>query len=141
MYRSNMSASSHYEYLCFFFLMIRRPPTSTRTDTLVPYTTLFRSRPPVQRKLRFQRSTSALNRRKVEIFEFDLALQLPGPVACEEHCGSVGIDATKGGSAKAFARRQPIEQFSLIKRRERRSGPCNHQRSRDRKRTRLNSSH
>src|SRR3546814_19150362 len=26
-----------------FFLMIRRPPRSTRTDTLFPYTTLFRS--------------------------------------------------------------------------------------------------
>src|SRR3546814_5460519 len=36
-----MSVSS----LClFFFLMIRRPPRSTRTDTLFPYTTLFRSR-------------------------------------------------------------------------------------------------
>src|SRR3546814_2911391 len=33
--------------LCFFFLMIRRPPRSTRTDTLFPYTTLFRS--PVRR--------------------------------------------------------------------------------------------
>src|SRR3546814_12428312 len=31
-------------FLClFFFLMIRRPPRSTRTDTLFPYTTLFRS--------------------------------------------------------------------------------------------------
>src|SRR3546814_3935442 len=29
--------------LRFFFLMIRRPPRSTRTDTLFPYTTLFRS--------------------------------------------------------------------------------------------------
>src|SRR3546814_10200001 len=29
-------------YSCFF-LMIRRPPRSTRTDTLFPYTTLFRS--------------------------------------------------------------------------------------------------
>src|SRR3546814_20937776 len=27
----------------FFFLMIRQPPRSTRTDTLFPYTTLFRS--------------------------------------------------------------------------------------------------
>src|SRR3546814_3350102 len=27
----------------FFFLMIRRPPRSTRTDTLFPYSTLFRS--------------------------------------------------------------------------------------------------
>src|SRR3546814_17515042 len=35
------------DYLCYllfsFFLMIRRPPRSTRTDTLCPYTTLFRS--------------------------------------------------------------------------------------------------
>src|SRR3546814_13051724 len=30
--------------MCVFFLMIRRPPRSTRTDTLFPYTTLFRSR-------------------------------------------------------------------------------------------------
>src|SRR3546814_12902813 len=29
----------------FVFLMIRRPPRSTRTDTLFPYTTLFRSFP------------------------------------------------------------------------------------------------
>src|SRR3546814_15356704 len=27
----------------FLFFMIRRPPRSTRTDTLFPYTTLFRS--------------------------------------------------------------------------------------------------
>src|SRR3546814_1132421 len=43
-----MSYSAHvytHEYLLvvFFFLMIRRPPRSTRTDTLFPYTTLFRS--------------------------------------------------------------------------------------------------
>src|SRR3546814_3190183 len=30
-------------FVVFFFLMIRRPPRSTRTDTLFPYTTLFRS--------------------------------------------------------------------------------------------------
>src|SRR3546814_5555551 len=34
-----MYTDSHF----FFFLMIRRPPRSTRTDTLFPYTTLFRS--------------------------------------------------------------------------------------------------
>src|SRR3546814_11223237 len=32
-------------FLLCFFLMIRRPPRSTRTDTLFPYTTLFRSEP------------------------------------------------------------------------------------------------
>src|SRR3546814_3756564 len=31
------------EFDICFFLMIRRPPRSTRTDTLFPYTTLFRS--------------------------------------------------------------------------------------------------
>src|SRR3546814_3106031 len=30
-------------YVLFFFLMVRRPPRSTRTDPLFPYTTLFRS--------------------------------------------------------------------------------------------------
>src|SRR3546814_7909775 len=30
-------------FFLFFFLLIRRPPRSTRTDTLFPYTTLFRS--------------------------------------------------------------------------------------------------
>src|SRR3546814_19902394 len=38
-------------YLIVFFLMIRRPPRSTRTDTLFPYTTLFRSVRAVERVL------------------------------------------------------------------------------------------
>src|SRR3546814_13032383 len=33
---------------CFFFFSIQRPPRSTRTDTLFPYTTLFRSWKPGQ---------------------------------------------------------------------------------------------
>src|SRR3546814_4050153 len=32
-------------YMLVFFLIYRRPPTSTRTDTLFPYTTHFRSMP------------------------------------------------------------------------------------------------
>src|SRR3546814_12902672 len=36
--------------LCVF-LMIRRPPRSTRTDTLFPYTTLFRSRHRLRREI------------------------------------------------------------------------------------------
>src|SRR3546814_11586505 len=36
------TAQSVY-HMFLFFLMIRRPPRSTRTDTLFPYTTLFRS--------------------------------------------------------------------------------------------------
>src|SRR3546814_15684243 len=34
---------SLFVFSFFFFLMRRRPPRSTRTDTLFPYTTLFRS--------------------------------------------------------------------------------------------------
>src|SRR3546814_1424739 len=33
----------YVQLVCVFFVMIRRPPRSTRTDTLFPYTTLFRS--------------------------------------------------------------------------------------------------
>src|SRR3546814_1416684 len=36
--------------LRLFFLMIRRPPRSTRTDTLFPYTTLFRSKDTFERE-------------------------------------------------------------------------------------------
>src|SRR3546814_16330185 len=48
-----------------FFLMIRRPPRSTRTDTLFPYTTLFRS---ISRPLRDRsegRTDRDRNRREV----------------------------------------------------------------------------
>src|SRR3546814_17260384 len=38
-----MSLQYYFIFRSFFFLMIRRPPRSTRTDTLVPYTTLVRS--------------------------------------------------------------------------------------------------
>src|SRR3546814_13422391 len=40
----NVCINEHdVNYMMIFFLMIRRPPRSTRTDTLFPYTTLFRS--------------------------------------------------------------------------------------------------
>src|SRR3546814_17626799 len=47
--RHRSSIMECYTYLWYwsmiFFVMIRRPPRSTRTDTLFPYTTLFRSTP------------------------------------------------------------------------------------------------
>src|SRR3546814_2106337 len=39
----SLSSCLFFFCLFLFFLMIRRPPRSTRTDTLFPYTTLFRS--------------------------------------------------------------------------------------------------
>src|SRR3546814_15385010 len=43
---------SCFALFCCFFLMIRRPPRSTRTDTLFPYTTLFRSPLPPRPRVR-----------------------------------------------------------------------------------------
>src|SRR3546814_13236974 len=51
-YISRFVVVAHYRVLCVVFLMIRRPPRSTRTDTLVPYTTLFRSTGSVAASLR-----------------------------------------------------------------------------------------
>src|SRR3546814_10131923 len=52
--------------------MIRRPPRSTRTDTLVPYTTLFRSRPPRSRPQtsRCRRSCGRRGRSCLPLFPF-----------------------------------------------------------------------
>src|SRR3546814_1787196 len=51
-------------FYSFLFLMIRRPPRSTRTDTLFPDTTLFRSWPPetAARLKRLTNSGGALTR-------------------------------------------------------------------------------
>src|SRR3546814_14987246 len=58
----------------FFFLMIRRPPRSTRTDTLFPYTTLFRS----QRELRsLVRAFDRLPPRRREVFWLRRVEELP----------------------------------------------------------------
>src|SRR3546814_13089015 len=38
-----MNLIALFSFMLCCFLMIRRPPRSTRTDTLLPYTTLFRS--------------------------------------------------------------------------------------------------
>src|SRR3546814_3850407 len=49
--------------VCVCFLMIRRPPRSTRTDTLFPYTTLFRSIPGLRAEAPYRsarRRTSAV---------------------------------------------------------------------------------
>src|SRR3546814_2915522 len=54
-----------YVYLLFFFvLMIRRPPRSTRTDTLFPYTTLFRSRTRRRRSMRSSRCSNGASTKK-----------------------------------------------------------------------------
>src|SRR3546814_14821236 len=50
-----MIRHTSFFWIVFLFLMIRRPPRSTRTDTLLPYTTLFRAVPPDRRQERGRR--------------------------------------------------------------------------------------
>src|SRR3546814_15791204 len=97
--------------LCFFFLMIRRPPGSTRTDTLCPYTTLFRflSQPSVHRAVRQLQDVLG-----VELLEQT----------------SLGLAPTRGGADFAASVALILKEIDLV-------GDD----LEDRKSTRLNSSH
>src|SRR3546814_4186434 len=118
--------------MIIFFLMIRRPPRSTRTDTLFPYTTLFRSEPADSRA-------------------HPPADQQPDPVAPErsKHAGQPGeepdphrlpgvagadTDAAAGRSVDGPGARHPVPRY-----RSRPAVPAAFP-AEDRKSTRLNSS-
>src|SRR3546814_2260697 len=77
--------------MLFFFLMIRRPPRSTRTDTLFPYTTLFRS------VVRAPRTEILFSRRQLD-------LGRKGDV--DRPCRDC-IERTEGKVANAFAPAPP----------------------------------
>src|SRR3546814_1405605 len=68
--------------------MIRRPPRSTRTDTLFPYTTLFRSREP-----RLGR------RRGADAHPADLAVRLPPAVRGLEDHDQRGLTMIRNATA------------------------------------------
>src|SRR3546814_21147590 len=114
---------------CLFFLMIRRPPRSTRTDTLFPYTTLFRSPPSQTRRphevlhLPRQHPLDQRTLRRRDRLLPDVSIRVARPRrARQDHRArqrTAAVPATQG---------RP--------RRPRRQGTV-----RDRKSTRLNSSH
>src|SRR3546814_20598900 len=104
----------------FFFLMIRRPPRSTRTDTLFPYRTFFRSwaSEAGSATTRTPRSRSSTG---------TVALRVVERCRCDDGLAAVDLDAlTERGLAL------PAENEGLLQQRRR---PA------DRKSTRLNSSH
>src|SRR3546814_11809495 len=99
--------------LSFFFLRIRRPPRSTRTDTLFPYTTLFRSL--FRRLARLARdqpchrgvSRQALYRGGVD-----------ARPRCDRrsHCGDAGgVDRRGGGRAPGRSEEHTSELQSLMR--------------------------
>src|SRR3546814_7775308 len=89
----------------FLFVMIRRPPRSTRTDTLFPYTTLFRS---------------AEERRQdhvATIFPFSASLRRftssePGAGGEARHPRIVGIGSMRGRSEEHTSELQSLMRIS-----------------------------
>src|SRR3546814_12731443 len=85
-------------FFIFFFLMIRRPPRSTRTDTLFPYTTLFRSPPAGARAARRSRNSCRVaprpqqpgDRRPVDPRGFESFGRL-GAIAIFVECGGARL--------------------------------------------------
>src|SRR3546814_11185592 len=76
--------------------MIRRPPRSTRTDTLFPYTTLFRSR--------WQRVGKAWAGRRITDKREPI---LPGPGSCRIRPGSErSVSAAPGGELLVAVQRR-----------------------------------
>src|SRR3546814_15578946 len=112
----------HFSYILlffFFFLMIRRPPRSTRTDTLFPYTTLFRSSSCRQRTTAFFPTVPSLRQE----YRPNRLQELPA-------CGP----APQGSAQKI----QPEQRMAYVAGKYRLPG---RKVSGDRKSTRLNSSH
>src|SRR3546814_8683762 len=132
-------------YMCFF-LMIRRPPRSTRTDTLVPYSTLFRSNLQSITAYREAKSGDTLDIDSLPINlvsfiahtrqkQFSEELQLSGKSGRLEWIGGLYYFIEKGyeeADAKSFSILDPNAKVFRNT-----SGDA----SRDRKSTRLTSSH
>src|SRR3546814_18593251 len=81
--------------------MIRRPPRSTRTDTLFPYTTLFRSEHEVQR---FDRCIpDALRGQRTRQLVVEAGLELAAP-AVEDEIQMHGLAVPEHGDRAVIAR-------------------------------------
>src|SRR3546814_11710959 len=93
----------------FFFLSIRRPPRSTRTDTLFPYTTLFRSRARIGLELDdAQRAVARLG--AAELIEFQpIADHVLDAVIIEIRC----IVAAVGAGQHEIISNQPRRDVAL----------------------------
>src|SRR3546814_15081360 len=107
----------------FFFLMIRRPPRSTRTDTLFPYTTLFRS--PLLVKFLF---TS--ERLSIQVHPGDEAAQRAGYARGKEECwlilsadpnAELGVGLREKSDAATLRRAAPCRGHALVPEPDRKS--------------------
>src|SRR3546814_14818398 len=85
-----------------FFLMIRRPPRSTRTDTLFPYTTLFRSQP-----------IKSLSKGMAQTIQlFGTIVHRPKLIVLDEPFS--GLDAINQGRLEHLIREEAAEGATII---------------------------
>src|SRR3546814_2674569 len=129
--------------------MLRRPPRSTRTDTLFPYTTLFRSRPAPARDLYaspwFQKARAYVERQGGAWFILSAKHGLIAPETViaryDETLGAMKAGARRRsrqvGDAGPYRCPFAFGRLSV----PRHAVASGWQRSGDRKSTRLNSSH
>src|SRR3546814_15606735 len=102
--------------------MIRRPPRSTRTDTLLPYTTLFRSLVPALREHNpgdyLPRMTDAASRMLARDYDGVLKLVADGPTtgihAAFNPLLAAFAYAGKGDADNAMANLQKLERHPLL---------------------------
>src|SRR3546814_9824264 len=127
--------------LCLFlFLMIRRPPRSTRTDTLFPYTTLFRSSPDPSRKREGTRRLYPEQLRQRLLQHEELPDQPAMVAAARLVRRDDAFDLGHVEPARTRERRGGRERLRLFD--QRAAEPRRHRRHEpDRKSTRMNSSH
>src|SRR3546814_16922133 len=102
-------------YVLFFFLMIRQPPISKRTDTLFPYTTLFLS----QSELLVQKRMGQSSQTDESHCHLDPARRLK---ASERLLGTAIHESIDGTSAhRGSGGLQGVESFPEAPRSEERS--------------------
>src|SRR3546814_5652616 len=130
-------------YFVVFFLMIRRSPRSTRTDTLFPYTTLFLSDADHHRRLKDDRGVGDPGQGQLERLYDDP----PGHRRQRRDHGATARDA--GIRKRRQVRRraallylaQPVAGYHLTNTTPITLSAARCARTTDRKSTRLNSSH
>src|SRR3546814_21050725 len=112
--------------------MIRRPPRSTRTDTLFPYTTLFRS-------IGGSEQLDAILVQRVDQGLESRCLRFPVCIQHRDADENDGVIAMREGQVVGYAARLAAQPFEREDRHAlERFG---HEQFPDRKSTRLNSSH
>src|SRR3546814_17336826 len=102
----------HFCSFFFFFLMIRRPPRSTRTDTLFPYTTLFRS---VRRAVPLRRPLARGGRREARTRGGDFRRPQPEIVRRRRQRRPRAAGARHVGAHRRRARRLAAAAAALLR--------------------------